>query len=221
MNIDQLGQRLVSCNLKCEGIRNEPEKGIIPRCLYFENPESLKEPDCIIVGINPGISKKREREYYKRVYYEKKKVTYNVVKRYFEEKVRKLRYYKRLRKFANEIGFGTAVLWTELCKCENKIKGKPPPLQTFRTCVKNFLQKELELFPKAPIIAVGNQTFQALSYMFPDRFIIGVPHPTSSRGVFDQLFENGKLKEKYKKLAKKTKDKHSNLNCVKIFPVRS
>jgi len=214
MNINQIGQCLVSCALNCDGIRNEPKNGIIPRCLYFENPKDLKEPDCIIVGINPGISKKREREYYK-----KNGASYEVMKRYFEEKILKVRYFKKLRDFAKGIGLGKAILWTELCKCENKIKGKPPPLQTFRTCVKNFLQEELRLFPKTPLIAVGNQVFQALSYMFPDRFIIGVPHPTGSYGNFARLFdEKGKLREKYKKMAKMTKDKHGNANSVKIFP---
>lgn len=66
MSIDEIGQRLVSCRLKCDGIRNEPKKGIIRRCLILENPDGLKEPDCFIVGINPGISGKREREYYRK-----------------------------------------------------------------------------------------------------------------------------------------------------------
>jgi DNA polymerase len=219
-DIDKIGQLLVSCSRNCEGIRNEPENGVVPRGFYFENPENLKEPDCIIVGVNPGISKKREREYYIRAFYEKRKITYNDVKQYFNDKVSKLRYYKRLREFAREIGFGRAILWTELCKCENKIKKEVPPLQTFRICVKNFLQRELKLFPKAPIIGIGNQTFQALSYMFPDRFIVGVPHPTGSYGNFAQLFdEKGKLKEKYRKIAKIVEDRHGDPNCVKIFPV--
>lgn len=214
-SIDEIGRRLVSCRLNCDGIQNKPRKGILPRCLLLENPNNLKEPDCIIVGINPGISNEREREYYKN-----NGPSYDALKRYFFDygKICKRKYYEKLRGFAKEIGFGNAILWTDLCKCENRTKRKPPPLQTFRTCVKHFLQGELDLFPGAPIIAVGNQAFQALSYMFPLRFIIGVPHPTGSYGNFSQLFKKGRLKAKYKEMAKMNKDKHGNANSVKLFP---
>jgi hypothetical protein len=215
--VDRHGQSIVSCKLNCEGIRNEPEKGIVPRCFYSE---IKKEPDCIIVGINPGISNEREREHYKKSYKDNKRVKYDDVKEFFEKNLKKLKYFKSLRRFAEEIGFGRSILWTELCKCENKRKGKKPPLQTFRTCMKKFFQKELKKFPKAPIITAGDQTFQALCYMFPDRFIVGVPHPKGSYATFDRLFKKGKLKlkTKYKKMAKRTKDKQDNPNCVRIFP---
>lgn len=187
--IDEIGERMFSCKLKCKGIRNEPEKGSIPRLLFLENPEGLKEPTCIIVGINPGSLKEDERSDYLQAY-EQKKLTYGYVKGIFEKKIKEAEYYKSLRKLVKELGLGRAILWTELCKCENKTKRKPP-LQTFRMCMKNFLREELELFPKTPIIVAGKQAFEVLSCMFPDRFVIGVPHPTGkySNSKFDQLFD--------------------------------
>jgi len=213
--IEDLRQRLVSCGLNCDGIRNEPQNGIMPRGIILD-PDSSMGPDCIIVGINPGSSGKREREYFL-----KNGPSYVSLKRYFfdDAKIYRTKYYEELRNFAKEIGFWDAILWTDLCKCENRIKGKSPPLQTFRICVKKFLLEELRLFPKPTLIAVGNQAFEALSYMFPDRFIIGVPHPTGSYGHFARLFDGKrKLKSEYKKMAKIAKDKHGNANSVKIFP---
>jgi hypothetical protein len=69
MSIDGIGIKLVNCKLKCEGIRNEPEKGVLPRCLILEKngrpANDLAVPECIVVGINPGTSRGRERGYYK------------------------------------------------------------------------------------------------------------------------------------------------------------
>jgi hypothetical protein len=220
MSIDEIGRRLVHCKLDCEGIRNEPKAGVLPRCLILEKDEepasASVEPDCIVVGINPGISGKREREFYRH-----NDVSYAILKRYFFDGTRPLykrRYFKKLRDFAREVGLGKSILWTDLCKCESKKKGKLPPLQTFRTCVRSFLKCEIELFPDAPIIAVGNQAYHAFCYMFPERFIMGIPHPTGSYGNFSRLFENGKLMAKYRRRVRRIKDKHGEANCVKIFP---
>lgn len=218
MSINEIGQSLVECRLNCDGIENNPKERILPRCLILEDPKGLGTPQCIIVGINPGHSRKRERKYYK-----ENELSYNTTKEYFERKISKLKYFKILRNFAKEIGLGESILWTDLCKCENKIKESLPPLQTFRTCIKKFLKKELEVFPNIPIIAVGNQSFNALCYMYPDRFIIGIPHPTGTKNtLFNQLFENndiyGELKKEYKKRLKNRKDRNGNPKCIRLFP---
>jgi len=221
MNIDEIGERLVHCELACVGIINEPKIGVLPRCLILENNECSADnrtrPDCIVVGISPGISGPRERGYYM-----KEGISYESVKEYFfsgSRPISREKYFSQLRKIVGELGLGTAILWTDLCKCEDKTKGISPPMQTFRTCVRNFLRNELELFPAAPLIAVGNQSFQALCYLFPDRFVIGVPHPTGSYGNFSQLFnEKERLKTCYKNMARLLKDEQGYANSVRLFP---
>jgi hypothetical protein len=42
--------------------------------------------------------------------------------------------------------------------------------------------EELELIPQWPLIALGREGYNALSYMFPRRTIIGLPHPTGQGG---------------------------------------
>jgi hypothetical protein len=85
-------------------------------------------------------------------------------------------------------------------KCEKKSSGYDlPPLQTFRTCTKIYLQKEIETVPdNLPLIAVGIESYKALSYLFASRTVIGVPHPTGSYGQFHKLFNNGSLRPEIK-----------------------
>lgn len=194
MSIDDIGEKIVSCRLKCEGIRNEEENYIIPRCFYFEDPDNLGKPDCIIIGTNPGHASPEEIDYYKN-----HGISYKTVKDFFRNEMNEQGYYKLLRDFAKEIGFGKAILWTELCKCESLDK-KHPPFKTLRTCIKKFLRDELEQFPGVPIIAAGKTAFEILGYMCFDRAVIGVPHPSPrNRKNFNSLFENGKLKDEYRK----------------------
>jgi hypothetical protein len=87
------------------------------------------------------------------------------------------------------------ILWTELVKCENKTKGILPPLQTFRKCINIFLNEELEAVPEAwPLLAVGRETYKALAYIYSSKTIIGIPHPTSSRGHFQEMIKGNSLK---------------------------
>lgn len=47
--------------------------------------------------------------------------------------------------------------------------------------------------PKAPIIAVGGNAFELLSYLFFDRHIIGVPHPSRSNLSSHKVYRGGKV----------------------------
>lgn len=216
--IDKLGEKLAHCEKKCLGIKNDPLKGILPRCLMLEITKRDESITSIIVGINPGQSKQREREYFIR-----EGANYSTWKKYWETKIKKLSYYEKLRKFITQLGYKEGILWTELVKCQNEEKCKEPPLQTFRVCIKNYLERELESVPnEIPIIAVGNKVFEALSYRFPNRLIIGVPHPTGSYGNFRKLFEkNGKIKKQFLKLAREINDKEGNWNSIKLFPKKT
>jgi len=213
--IARIGKELVCCKKRCRGIKNRPREGILPRCLILETTKQEEPITSIIVGINPGQSKQKEREWFVR-----EGANYDAEIEYWNAKARKLSYHRRLRDLTKQLGYKRGILWTELVKCESEEKGREPPLQTFRVCIKNYLERELKLVSnKVPIIAVGNKAFEALSYRFPDRLIIGVPHPTGSRGNFRKLFgKKLKIKMRFLKLAKETKDKEGNWNSIKLFP---
>lgn len=58
-------------------------------------------------------------------------------------------------------------------------------METFRCCTKRYLRKELELFPTDwPIFAVGKETYKSLAFLYPEKTVIGLFHPTGSYGKY-------------------------------------
>lgn len=190
--IDQIGRELVNCQNCCKDIVNDPHKGVIPRCLYLEY-EKRRGRGSIVVGLNPGRSDEKERNYYK-----EKGTTYNAVKDFFQkERAEKHLYYIRIRGFIDLIGLSGPILWSELVKCEKRQRRIELPLDTLRTCTGKFLKKELEVMPDDwPIIGVGREAYKACSYLFPDRTVIGIPHPTGSHGQFSSILTKNKTLRK-------------------------
>lgn len=176
---------MVLCESNCEGIYLSRRKGVIPRCLAFEHRDRLDATGSAVVGINPGQAKREQQTFYL-----KKGCTYENTRAWWGSH-KDGRYYGHLREFVDLLGFNGPILWTELVKCQNKDKGKSLPLQTYRTCTAKYLNKELELLPESwPLIAIGRESYKALAYLYPTRTVIGIPHPTSSRGQFHSLFLN-------------------------------
>jgi len=89
-----------------------------------------------------------------------------------------------------------------------------------RMCINRYLKRELNAVKETvgtevPIIALGNITYQVLCLLFPDFFVVGVPHPTGSYGHFSKLTKNKNVilaKQKIREAKRKGK------NCIKIFP---
>lgn len=206
--ITKIGNDLIHCNKRCEGISNKPREGILPRCLILETCKRKKTKGSVIVGINPGKSNKREKEYYI-----ENGITYDSIVSYWMKKISGKKYYKWPRILANNLGLVGPILWTEMVKCESKDVAQPMTFrnypQTFRTCTDSFLCNELELIPSSwPIFALGTVAYSALGFLFPNRTIIGIPHPTGSYGQFNRLIEqinsvNSDLILKEKKLISK------------------
>lgn len=190
--ISLIGRRLVNCSFKCNGISCDQNKGIIPRCLVLEIDGRTKEKGCVIVGINPGIPRSPSEHNY----YVSKGISYDSLLSYYWKRPKGIHnhpYYTRLGELANCLELTGPILWTELVKCESQERGKLPPVQTFRVCVEKFLNDELRSVPDDwPIIAVGREAYKAMAYLYPKRIVIGVPHPTSSRGYFSNLFDKNK-----------------------------
>jgi len=211
--IQNIGREVTNCPRRCKGIVKGLGRGIIPRGLILEEDGS-RRLGCVIVGINPGNAKEKERNHFRNCYI-KKAPLYECYCHFWEEKLKNARYYSNLRDLARRLGFKGAILWTEVCKCErDKRRYRVVPIQTLVTCMESFLKRELEAVnSNVPIIAASNIAYQALCYSFPDRFIIGVPHPTGSKGHFKELL-------RYIDKAKKRIEKAKNYpkKFVRIFP---
>jgi len=187
--INKLGEELVRCRRGCAGIVYDEKQGILPRCLILERDKAAGR-GCLVAGINPGRSKAAERTHYK-----VSGPLYNVVRDYWHLAIADVPYYRHLRRLLDQLGFTGPIIWSDLAKCENapEVHGLLP-LQTLRTCAGHFLHKELEATPADwPIFGVGGEAFKALAYLEPRRTVIGVPHPTGSRGQFFSLFQAGEL----------------------------
>ncbi len=197
--IDVIGAKLVACQKGCEGIACNQEIGVLPRCLMLETEGRSQEMGSVIVGLNPGRSKTREREFYRL-----NGQTYDQEKAFWDLEISQHQYYKRLRRLVDDFGLSGAILWTELVKCENSAADLPP-LQTFRTCSDTYLKQELKEIPDSwPLIAVGRKSYDALAYMFAERIVVGVPHPTGSFGNhFHGLFGSD-LQARFTEISKST-----------------
>lgn len=89
-----------------------------------------------------------------------------------------------------------------------------------RICINKFLKREIELFPNYTIFALGNRAFEVCSFSFPKHFIVGIPHPTGSRGYFDRLKKKGVQNPKYfiKEISAK-KDKRGNYKAIQLSKI--
>ena len=187
-----IGQRLVACEENCEGIQRNQTEGILPRCLILETEGRTSSRGSIVCGINPAPALPPEVEFYR-----SNGTSYRSLLQWWEEHLKDIPYYARLRAFVSELGFDGPILWTDIAKCQNKspkvrlsINDHP---QTFRRCSALFLTQEIEKCPSDwPIIAAGREAYLALLYLCPDRALIGIPHPTGSYAntQFLRLFED-------------------------------
>jgi hypothetical protein len=188
-----IGEMMVKCDLQCHGISNIPEEGKIPRCMYIDNETRDPKKGCIIVGINPGISKKENTENQK---YIKEGVSYKAISEHWQNMGKQHPYYSKLNNLVYSAGYTGPIFWTELVKCESAIRNKIPPLSTMRKCVNKYLLDEIKNTPSDwPLFAIGKEVYKALGYLYPDRTIIGVPHSTGSFGHFNRLMRNKEINE--------------------------
>jgi hypothetical protein len=194
--IDRLGEELVRCRRGCAGIVHDESQGILPRCLILERGDATGS-GCLVAGINPGRSKPKERSRYREC-----GASYRTIREYWDLAIADVPYYKHLRNLLDQLGFSGPIIWSDLAKCENAsgVQGLLP-LQTLRTCAGRFLHRELEATPPGwPVLGVGGEAYKALAYLEPLRTVIGVPHPTGSRGQFFALFRDGHLRSEVKRL---------------------
>jgi len=188
-----IGERLTtdSSYFKYDDLECNLSEGIIPRGLiYEEDNRNINAVGCVMVGLNPGKATKKEQDFFK-----SEPLSYERFLLYWKENILQHPYYKRLRKLADELEFDGPILWTELVKCQGKENGQLT-VQTIRDDINKYLFPELENIPANwPLFGIGNQAFEILSYRFPDRLVLGIPHPTGSYGLFPKLFEGQKIRQ--------------------------
>ena len=182
--IEKIGEALIHD----KNYKNYPDlvcdqsKGIIPRGLIFEDDDrDLNAVGSVIVGLNPGTAKEDERLYYKELY-DKGELKYQEFINFWKGKFRNWKYHNRLRSVSDKLGLRGPILWTELVKCQSKKQGILR-VQTVRDDIHKYLLKEIANIPESwPLIAGGDKAYEILSYSFPNRLVIGVPHPTGTYG---------------------------------------
>jgi hypothetical protein len=213
--IDRLGNELVKCNFDCEGITNNPKKGVLPRSLLPE--ERCGETRCIVVGLNPGRCKSAEKRFYL-----EHDLSYDSTKEYFFQRGLKDKpYFKRTREIVSLLGYEGDILWTDLVKCECSGKNGVLPVQTLRVCINRFLRREIELFDAQMIFALGNDAFKFCALSFPNHLVVGVPHPTGSYGNFDKLKKKiSRHPSYYTEQLSKPKDKNGKFIAVKLSKIK-
>jgi len=209
--IKQIGNRMVKCNKICNGVTHELREGIIPRCLWFDSDKKTKNIGLVIVALNPGEIEPDEQGHYKS-YYRIRKTnglyleTVEWLKDYLEEDSKtkkrlheKSPFYTKLKNLLKESDLNNRpILWSELVKCQNITKKEKLDVQTIRTCIGEYLNKELrEIPPEWPIIAVGRDAFDVLAYRYLNRMIIGIPHISGGWGI-----SNKKLRALSKRIKK-------------------
>lgn len=218
--ISWIGQQLVNDSVfyaKYPDLVCKPEKGIVPHCLSYETEQrELTKRGSVIVGLNPGsmVGRRFSKER-KEIKLCRKKGVFNYravddfsKRRFmFDGDDRKAHaYYRRLRDFINQLDLRGPILWTEIVKCESKIRGRLS-VKTIRDDINRYLFREVKLTPKDwPLIGVGDEAYRILSYYFHDRLVIGVPHVTGVRNdkySLNQLFQGRRNHKNIKKEIKK------------------
>lgn len=188
--ISTIGNDIVVCRRGCDGVVSNPTLGIIPRGLTLET-RSAGHTGAIILGMNPGQGDEAERRTFQA------DGSFDATVRFMREhRLLKHQYYLRLRALADGCAHRGDLLWTELAKCQSDADWHGSlPLETYRTCAAAFLRQEVDATPTSwPIFAVGRDAYRAAAFMFCERPVVGVAHPTGSYGLWHAMFTGAELK---------------------------
>jgi hypothetical protein len=194
---------VISCPLRCQGIRNEPQRGVIPRSFFFSRGPGV---DLLLVSKNPADAPAWEREKYAALPEAERAAAHlDVVRGLFTGTlaVRSSFHVNLLRRVGAILDCGPTIeavfartALTALVKCESSgEKTAKLPLTTATTCAERHLAHELAYFRPAYILALGREAF---TYLTQPRVqaIVRLPigelyHPSWSnmRGGESQYFQ--------------------------------
>ena len=159
---DSIGDDITKCRNKCEGTEKQPSKGIYPRCFYPEiQRRKSARLDYIVIGINPGEATALEKAFTKYIrHHNPRGRKWNLGFRDIRSVMKPIiesndyNYYKPVRAFLklypdNKKKRKLNILWTELVKCQSKLKNKHLKNSTMEKCFHKFLKNEIEKFTEA------------------------------------------------------------------------
>lgn len=172
-----VGESVVHCCQGCAGVYSNRAEGVLPRGLVFDPNRPDSGLGCIVIGQNPGPASAREMS-------RLENGTYRDLVEFFSQDACGHLYHRRVRSVVTRLGFDGPLYWTDLVKCQS-LPGAVLPLQTLRVCSSRYLRAEVTLLPGAwPIFAVGLATFERVALVFPERTVLGLPHPSGrNRGA--------------------------------------
>jgi len=169
----QLGEEIAACSAGCAGTYRCPEEGVLPRGLIYEQRDG--DQGTIVLGMNPGSARDPEKAAIRQ------NRSYEALHEYWSAHLKDGSYYGPLRQLVHALGRTGPILWTDVAKCQSDPEQKGDLQQALRTCSQKFLTKEVREAPADwPVIAVGVVAYQAASYLFPHRAVIGVPHASGN-----------------------------------------
>ena len=191
MKLDKLvrmiAEQMACCKQECEGVNWDKNLGYIPRVPLADIKGCGNGPGMVIVGMHPARTSYNERKLnFRKVFSEN-----NFQEKRGAQLLAQVRYFGQIRELirplVERLGFDGPILWTEMVKCETKA-GQDMPMQTRRICSALYFLEEMKAIPKEwPLVAVGQKVFDALCYLFPERPIVGIPHPRASSRYFNSL----------------------------------
>lgn len=169
---NDLYSEVVTCSLRCTGVRNDPDNGIIGRSFYCPNESGGVE--ILLVSKNPGISNPGESDIYAQLNgQDRVKVHEEFVHSCFvgTNPLVKSRYHANIIRWVSVIlgvpaehdAVFSRVAMTQLVKCESSIcKTDPIPDDTKIICAEKYFYRELELLRPKFLLALGVEVYKYL-----------------------------------------------------------
>lgn len=169
----KLYSRITTCSNGCDGIRNDPENGVIARSFYCPfNPENIS---LLMVSKNPGIGCSKEKEMYAPLSGEQRVLSHEeFIKSKFmgNNSLITSNYHRNILEWVsiilnvepNHDAVFEKSAMTAMVKCESfSNKTATMPSSTISYCTGRFLFEEIELIHPKFLLALGNEAFKFLT----------------------------------------------------------
>lgn len=180
--------------------------------------ECDKKIDCpvlgiIVIGKNPGKISEDEVKTFTDQYKQDSSLLYEGISDYWRNNwfhgVHVIPFYNNINWLLNYLNKVMPsldlkqVLWTERIKCEFA-KGISECFDSANECHRKYLKKELGIsdFKGWPIICIGKDEFKFISFAYPDRIVIGLPHVTGAHGDAPKIYDYTKKDDQFENVRK-------------------
>ncbi|QQS04461.1 MAG: hypothetical protein IPK50_19550 [Fibrobacterota bacterium] len=165
-NIRLFYGEVLACNLGCQGIVRDPQRGFMPRGMWYYG--NLRECELLVIGKNPGHPAFCETGLYKDQSkwlqnYEKFILT-NVI----SENANFTSFHIRLYRYIEYIlsckqsGIWDRCAMTNLVKCSTLGEQDRLKMNTVMKCGNTWLAKEIEILGAKRILCLGNEAYDGM-----------------------------------------------------------